>query len=666
MNVIVGAPAAAARSRTPRKYGRRKYQRRSSSRKRSSSRGLSYYQKRAIARKAYVRGKWPSSEWAHPRIRRGGALAQSMGMVPGQSYKDATVENQLTRKASQWYGPGAYSMDPRWLPPNGGNVRPPMRTQPWQPISGTGLYSGRGGFFGGIGGLLTGKGYKAGSAMGDEIYEKVGRYGDSLGRDFGKYFGGGLYGRGAYGDAPVTNDLIMAGQNSDDVVPRFHPTDISEVMYSNREYIGDLYAPSSGAFTLTKYDVNPGLMSTFPWVSQLAMNFEEYEMFQLAFTFKTTIGEVAVTNGQSGSIYMATQMNPDSRTFANKEEMMMYNGSGSSKITQHQIQGVECDPTKIAGSPQKYVRFGNVPTGEDKKDYDLGILSIALENVPNTYWGQQVGELWVSYTMKLRKPRLVSGNAYNCLRDVFMTDGATAPSILGNPGGSTLIAGARNSLGCTIIQPATTTESVLVGLGGLTASGAYVIADDLWKEKNQQLSTTYPFYQRSFNDQNTQANCGVIVFPDSFAGIAEISIFLNTGGSVISNALNVFWTLNSTGNITRFLDLPSVYGYSQAQQMWSHKHYCNGDGENWAASGYAAPVTGKIQMVKIHVRVQKASLGIKNRICISPFATAQAGFNTCINYVEIHAYNTSLSYQDNGSKDDIALVSATGGVVTYP
>ena len=106
MNVIVGG-GAAARSRTPRKYGRRKYtKRRSSSRKRSSYRGVSYYQKRAIARKAYVRGKWPSSQWAHPRILRGGALAQSMGMVPGQSYKDATPENQLTRKALQWYGNG--------------------------------------------------------------------------------------------------------------------------------------------------------------------------------------------------------------------------------------------------------------------------------------------------------------------------------------------------------------------------------------------------------------------------------------------------------------------------------------------------------------------------------------------------------------------------------
>jgi len=106
MNVsVVGA--AAPRVTRRRSYGRRKpTKRRSSSRKSSRRRGLSYYQKRAIARKAYVRGKWPSSEWAHPRIRRGGAIAQAMGMVPGQSYRDATPENQLTRKALQWYGRG--------------------------------------------------------------------------------------------------------------------------------------------------------------------------------------------------------------------------------------------------------------------------------------------------------------------------------------------------------------------------------------------------------------------------------------------------------------------------------------------------------------------------------------------------------------------------------
>ena len=93
---------------------RRSYRRKSYGRRRSSSRSyrrggrLGYYQKRAIARKAYVRGKWPSSEFAHPYIRRGSAAAQALGLTPGQSYSEASAENQALRKAVGWYGKGDY------------------------------------------------------------------------------------------------------------------------------------------------------------------------------------------------------------------------------------------------------------------------------------------------------------------------------------------------------------------------------------------------------------------------------------------------------------------------------------------------------------------------------------------------------------------------------
>lgn len=93
----------------PRSYRRKSYGRRRSS-SRSYRRGgrVSYYQKRAIARKAYVRGKWPSSEFAHPYVRRGSAAAQALGLTPGQSYAEANAENQALRKSVGWYGKGAY------------------------------------------------------------------------------------------------------------------------------------------------------------------------------------------------------------------------------------------------------------------------------------------------------------------------------------------------------------------------------------------------------------------------------------------------------------------------------------------------------------------------------------------------------------------------------
>ncbi len=104
----VNVPATVALKLAGRKSYRRKYgsKRRSYRRKSTSARGLSYYQKRAIARKAYVRGKWPSSQWAHPYIRRGGSIAQAMGMTPGATFQEAGPEEQEIRRAAGYYGRG--------------------------------------------------------------------------------------------------------------------------------------------------------------------------------------------------------------------------------------------------------------------------------------------------------------------------------------------------------------------------------------------------------------------------------------------------------------------------------------------------------------------------------------------------------------------------------
>ena len=104
VSLNLAGPARSYRRSASRSYGRRRSYGRSASRGGRSS----YYQKRAIARKAYIRGKWPSSEWAHPYVRRGSAAAQALGLTPGQTYQDATPENQALRKSVGWYGRGQY------------------------------------------------------------------------------------------------------------------------------------------------------------------------------------------------------------------------------------------------------------------------------------------------------------------------------------------------------------------------------------------------------------------------------------------------------------------------------------------------------------------------------------------------------------------------------
>jgi hypothetical protein len=105
----------------------------------------------------------------------------------------------------------------------------------------------------------------------------------------GRLLGGhGMYtGMGEY--APDTNSLIS--KSSMDVVPLFTPETDAGIQISRREYVSEIYGPPLVAgepapFTIQTFAINPGLEKTFPWLSQLAQNYDEYELVQCIFTFK--------------------------------------------------------------------------------------------------------------------------------------------------------------------------------------------------------------------------------------------------------------------------------------------------------------------------------------------------------------------------------------------
>lgn len=87
-------------------------------------------------------------------------------------------------------------------------------------------------------------------------------------------------GRGSY----ARNEVMVGGDET------------GSICISNREYVGDIFAPSaSGTFSVTPFPLNPGLEQSFPWLSQLAANYEEYEFIQLVFEFKSVFPNTAST-----------------------------------------------------------------------------------------------------------------------------------------------------------------------------------------------------------------------------------------------------------------------------------------------------------------------------------------------------------------------------------
>jgi hypothetical protein len=441
-----------------------------------------------------------------------------------------------------------------------------------------------------------------------------------------------MRGRGAY---TVTNNLITDGNQ---VVPDFAPSDLHQVTYSNKEFIGDIYAPqSTTGFALQRWAINPGLGLTFPWLSQLAINFVDYELVQLCFTYKSTVADFAAASGQVGQIVMCTQYNPTEAAFQDKEEMMLYEGGSSAKTTENLIHGVECDPSKNAGSFQKFIRYGGVASSEDLKNYDLGVLNLAILNCPATYAGQQLGELWVSYTVKLRKPKMGAALAYNVPRDVFVAKQTSMQVPFGLLNNPNLAQGQFNSLGCTMILPLNTSQLIPVTRIGTTQVGP----DQLY---NSQVTLAAETGSSGFT---AMRNSAALVFPPSFSGNLRVRFIIKPAAANTEAQLFDILSSNSS-TIFRMADIPATNGLTTT--TWTH---------TISSKDQAFPenVVYNAWDVTVDLRFLPAANGIQNILYLS-WAGTNAGATTA--QIEISGYNTSLSVADNGSNDQIALVTRQG------
>jgi len=272
----------------------------------------------------------------------------------------------------------------------------------------------------------------------------------------GRVLGGGMYtGMGEY-EGPDANDLL-ASKSTMEVVPLFAPETDEGIIYSKREYVSEIYGPPlvNGVpqpFVLQSFAINPGLEQSFPWLSQIAANFDEYEVQQLCFTFKSTTTESGnQVNGQVGTVIMATNYNAAAANFSEKFTMMQYASACSGRLTESLQHYVECDPEKLSGSRGEYVRVNPVVTGQDLKTYDHGKFQIAIANCTSNLANQSLGELWVSYTVKLRKPKFFTGKGLAISKDIFLSYPSNSESRT-QPFGTSPLRGQQNNIGILLSQ----------------------------------------------------------------------------------------------------------------------------------------------------------------------------------------------------------------------
>jgi len=272
---------------------------------------------------------------------------------------------------------------------------------------------------------------------GDYVYRYKGKtpFAD-VGRHLGSYFGWGdwgsvlghgigrILGSGDYETGPMVKQNVLVNSTE---VPQFQDIGRANVI-AHREYIGDLItSPTPGAFLNRTFSINPGQLETFPWLSTIAQNYEQYKIHGMVFYFKTTSGEsVASTNTALGTVIMATDYNVNAVPYASKSEMENSQFAQSLKPSISAMHGVECAPSEL---PLKnyYVRTGAIGASDSLKWYDTANFQIATQGFQAA--SVNIGEIWVTYIVEFFKPQIprTFGGDIHSVRAVRQSTTNTAP-----------------------------------------------------------------------------------------------------------------------------------------------------------------------------------------------------------------------------------------------
>lgn len=210
-----------------------------------------------------------------------------------------------------------------------------------------------------------------------------------------------------FGDYVIQeNSLMRGGLSPPEVVNSINR---GGVIVRHREYIGDINATI--AFTVSNFNINPGVQGTFPWLSQVAVAYEEYEFRGLIFEFKSLSSDAVLSSATSsalGFVAMATQYNAASPTFPDKKSLENYEYANSDKPSCSFMHPVECKRS-LNVDTHLYIRNGAVPIGQDQKTYDLGDFQIATGGMQAA--SGVCGELWATYEVELFHPKFTVAGA---------------------------------------------------------------------------------------------------------------------------------------------------------------------------------------------------------------------------------------------------------------
>jgi hypothetical protein len=155
-------------------------------------------------------------------------------------------------------------------------------------------------------------------------------------------------------------------------------------------------------FTALSFPINPANPTLFPYLSNIARNFEQWSTDSIVFHYKPMTSMSTSTPGL-GSVTMATQYDVFDDVFDERRQMLAtLNAESSAPVNalSHVVRTVK-DRSQFHILKVRDAGFAE----ERKQMYDLATTTVAVEGGSAEF---NAGELWISYSIKFYKPKFAT------------------------------------------------------------------------------------------------------------------------------------------------------------------------------------------------------------------------------------------------------------------
>lgn len=173
------------------------------------------------------------------------------------------------------------------------------------------------------------------------------------------------------------------------------------------------------------YRVNPGVSTTFPWLSTLARGFESYQIKGMVFQCRSFVSSnsAAPTLGEWG---ISSESDPTQSEPVSMQDLSNSSYSMTERADEPVFGMVECDGRRNIGSSVKEISFdGDI---RDVRWMDAGNIFVGTQGYADDT--SRVGELWVTYKVSFQRMDIKNLLGPNTAQFFFKDNLSTGTSML--------------------------------------------------------------------------------------------------------------------------------------------------------------------------------------------------------------------------------------------